>query len=123
MLEFEDVNVPEAPHVPRGELKPGNLGYVVLPVSEYNELLRRADAAFNAIKLCRREYRVDKPIEAEIDKHWLYELIMHKLHMQYGHEIYNTHTVMSDPDDMVLLDVSVAKLKGPDEEGTEDEQD
>ena len=100
---------------PRCELPSSDSGYVILPVDKYNELLRRADAALNAITLCRRDYHSDKPIEAEIDRHWLYALLMSKLEQQYGKEIYKTHAVVDKADDMYVMDITIARLKPSDE--------
>ena len=100
---------------PRCELPKSDSGYVILPADKYNELLRKADAAFNAISLRRRDYHSDKPIEAEIDRHWLYELLMSKLEQQYGKEIRDTYTALNAPDDMYVMDITIARMKPTDE--------
>lgn len=113
MLEFEDdINRPIEPQVNEtcSELKPYNEGRVSLSISEYNDLLRRADAASNALKLVRRNYSVHKPIEVEIDKHWLYQQAMLKLHEQYGPDIHETYEAVKCADDLVVLDVTIARL-------------
>lgn len=116
MLEFEETSEQSM----RGTLKHANEGYVVMPIGEYNEMLRRADAAYNAVTLSRREYSKSKPIEATIDKHWLYKLAMDKLAVEYGMAGALTDYVLTpSADDMVLLDVTLAKLPEP----TEDEDD
>lgn len=87
-------------------------GYVTLPIREYNDLLRRADAAYNAITLHRRDWSPKRPLEAEIDKHWLYGLILDKACRQYGAgylmEVYNT---APSADDLLVLDITFATLK------------
>ena len=102
MLEFDDTK--------RGVLKPADDGYVVLPISDYNELLRRADAAYNAITLSRREYTNSKPIEATVDKHWLYRLAMEKLLDLYSPNDLEGYELTRRPDDLIVFDFTLAKL-------------
>ena len=110
MLEFEPANEATNGLIAEPRLYEG--GTVTLPVSEYNKLLRRADAAYNAVKLQRRDYYKDsRPIGIEIDKHWLYALAMEKLHALYSPSELESYNVLASADDLVLLDVTIAKLK------------
>lgn len=88
-------------------------GYVVLPIGEYNELVRRADAAGNAIKLSRRDYVSTRPIEVEIDKQWLYKLARAKLFEQYSAEELSKYNIAPSADDLIVLDVAIAHLHEP----------
>lgn len=113
MLEFEETNDREEP---RGVLKPATGGYVMLPIDEYNNMLRIADAASNAITLSRRDYHKTKPIEATIDKHWLYRLLMDKLHEQYSLRDLAGYEMTRCADDLLVLDITLAKRPEPTEE-------
>lgn len=107
MLEFEENSTKVEGQC--AELRPLSVGTVTLSVSEYNDLLRRADAANNAIRLVKRMYSVHKPIEIVIDKHWLYQLAMRKLQELYGPDVFQEYEAVSC-DDLVLIDPTLARL-------------
>lgn len=109
MLEFEDSK--------NMSIKPVE-GTVVMSISEYNALLHRAEAADNAIRLCRRDYTSTRPIEIEIDKHWLHQLAKAKLFEQYSVEALSKYKIVDGADDLIVLDVAIAHLHEPVRKGT-----
>lgn len=113
MLEFEETKEAKDSH---NEVRSVTNGYVMLPIDEYNNLLRIADAASNAVTLSRRDYHKTKPIEATIDKHWLYRLLMDKLHEQYSLRDLAGYEMTRSADDLLVLDITLAKLPETTEE-------
>lgn len=96
MLEFEETQ--------------RNTGYVVLSTAEYRDLLKRADEAYNALRIVRHEYIESKPIEVTFDKRWLYELAMDKLTRTFYAEDLNNYTVAAHPDDLQVMPVTIGRV-------------
>lgn len=119
MLRFEETNGTQAPAAPTAATLPflAGDGYVVLPINDYNELLRRADAAYNAVRISRISYMDTKPIEASIDKYWLYDLLMCKLSDTYTEQDLADYAYKQSAEELYVPDITLAeRLPVPTEE-------
>lgn len=87
------------------------MSHVMLPVEEYNKLIREVTRAECAIKVTKLEYSGQAFLEVTIDPHWLRDVALKKL---TADGIYNADEFdIKLPVDMFVGGITIGKLKEP----------
>lgn len=106
MLEFEETNVPKM----NVEVTAPS-GFVVVPIEQYNKLLREAaQPPESHIKVRTTNWNGGETIEAEVDVDWLLEAAQRIMRQRYSAEELERYIDMK-PDDVYNPSLVIAKRR------------